>query len=460
MLKVISHYLPTHALQQALFDAGALFAVVLAAIAVNDVHEGLGWLGCIPFAVIFAVSMVVLNAAMGLYRPFYEHSRRQALVRVALSLVVSIPVAYGVFEVLPWAELTSGSLQWSVLILLGGVLLARGVFNQRPAAGMFMPRVLIVGTGRDARQVYRDLTRPLQRSAEVVGFLPVSGMEGVEVDPRLMLPAGSLIDVVRNLRVDEVIVAVRERRGGVLSLRELLDCKLAGIRILDLSSFFERVEGQIRLDSLRVSWLIYGDGFRQGLLRTLVKRCFDLVVGLLLLLVSFPFMIVTAILIVLEDGAPVFYAQERVGLGGRTFRVIKFRSMRRDAEKDGKPRWASSNDDRVTRVGRVIRKLRIDELPQLFNVLSGDMSLVGPRPERPYFVDQLTQQIPFYAVRHCVKPGVTGWAQVRYQYGASVDDAAEKLQYDLYYVKNHTLVLDTLVLFETVRVVLTGEGAH
>lgn len=209
-----------------------------------------------------------------------------------------------------------------------------------------------------------------------------------------------------------------------------------------------------------MSWLIYGDGFRQGLLRTLVKRCFDLVVGLLLLLVSFPFMIVTAILIVLEDGAPVFYAQERVGLGGRTFRVIKFRSMRRDAEKDGKPRWASSNDDRVTRVGRVIRKLRIDELPQLFNVLSGDMSLVGPRPERPYFVDQLTQQIPFYAVRHCVKPGVTGWAQVRYQYGASVDDAAEKLQYDLYYVKNHTLVLDTLVLFETVRVVLTGEGAH
>ena len=275
-----------------------------------------------------------------------------------------------------------------------------------------------------------------------------------------MLPPGNLMDVARKLRVDEVIVAVRERRGGVLSLRELLDCKLAGLRIRDLSSFFECVQGQIRLDSLRASWLIYGDGFRQGWLRTFVKRCFDLVVALLLLLVFMPIMIVTAVLILLEDGAPIFYAQERVGLGGRVFRVVKFRSMRRDAERDGKPRWASANDDRVTRIGKVIRKLRIDELPQLFNVLRGDMSLVGPRPERPFFVEQLTEQIPFYAVRHCVKPGVTGWAQVRYQYGASVDDAAEKLQYDLYYVKNHTLVLDTLVLFETVRVVLTGEGAH
>ena len=190
------------------------------------------------------------------------------------------------------------------------------------------------------------------------------------------------------------------------------------------------------------------------------EALFDLMVGATLLILASPIMLLTALLILLEDGAPIFYAQERVGRGGKAFRVIKFRSMRRDAEKDGKPRWASSNDDRVTRVGRVIRKLRIDELPQLFNVLAGEMSLVGPRPERPYFVDQLTQQIPFYAVRHCVKPGVTGWAQVRYQYGASVDDAAEKLQYDLYYVKNHSLILDTLVLFETVRVVLTGEGAH
>ncbi|TXH88607.1 TIGR03013 family XrtA/PEP-CTERM system glycosyltransferase [Thauera aminoaromatica] len=461
MLKVFSHYLPTHTLQQVLFDALTLFAVVLAAVAVLVTPtSAVDWAICIPSALTFAASMIALNAAMGLYRPVYQRSHRQTFARVALSLTVSVPVAYLVFGLLPWSEIAPHSLQLSVLLLLCSLLLVRGLVNQRQASALFVPRVLIVGTGRDARMVQQDLVRPLQRSVEVVGFLPVGGNERVEVEQHAVLPPGSLLEVVRNLRVDEVIVAVRERRGGVLSLRELLDCKLLGTRILDLSTFFERVQGQVRLDSLRASWLIYGDGFRQGWTRTFVKRCFDLVVGTALLLAAMPIMVLTALLILLEDGAPIFYSQERVGRGGKPFRVIKFRSMRRDAEKDGKPRWATSNDDRVTRVGRFIRKLRIDELPQLFNVLKGDMSLVGPRPERPYFVDQLTQQIPFYAVRHCVKPGVTGWAQVRYQYGASVDDAAEKLQYDLYYVKNHSLILDTLVLFETVRVVLTGEGAH
>lgn len=460
MLKIFSHYLPTHTLHQVLFDAALLFIVVLGAVAFQAAPGALDWAAWVPAALVFAASMIGLNAAMGLYRPVYQRCRRQAFARVALSLVVSLPVAYVTFGLMPWPEIAPHPMQVSILVLLCSLLMLRVVVNQRQAAGFFVPRVLIVGTGRDALAVYRDLTRPLQRSVDVVGFLPVGGQERVEVEPRQVLPPGSLLDVAGKLRVDEVIVAVRERRGGVLSLRELLDCKLGGIRILDLSTFFERSLGQIRLDSLRASWLIYGDGFRQGWARTFIKRVFDLVVGSLLLILALPVMIITAILILLEDGAPVFYGQERVGLGGKPFRVIKFRSMRRDAERDGKPRWASSNDDRVTRVGRVIRKLRIDELPQLFNVLVGDMSLVGPRPERPYFVDQLTQQIPFYAVRHCVKPGVTGWAQVRYQYGASVDDSAEKLQYDLYYVKNHTLILDTLVLFETVRVVLTGEGAH
>jgi sugar transferase (PEP-CTERM system associated) len=460
MLKVFSHYLPSHTLQQVIFDAVLLFIVVLAATALQGAPGAANWALSIPSALTFAASMVALNTAMGLYRPVYQRCRRQVFARVLLSLVVSVPVAYVVFGLLPWAAFASHSLQISVVLLLCSMLLMRGLINQRQASSFFSPRVLIIGTGRDAMTVHRDLTRPLQRGADIVGFLPDGGDERVEVDPQQVLPPGNLYEVARNLRVNEVIVAVRERRGGVLPLRELLDCKLAGIRVLDLSSFFERVQGQVRLDSLRASWLIYGDGFRQGWARTFVKRCFDLAVAALLLVLALPIMLITAVLILIEDGAPIFYSQERVGLGGRVFRVIKFRSMRRDAEKDGKPRWASSNDDRVTRVGRVIRKLRIDELPQLFNVLVGDMSLVGPRPERPFFVDQLAREIPFYAVRHCVKPGVTGWAQVRYQYGASIDDAVEKLQYDLYYVKNHTLVLDTLVLFETVRVVLTGEGAH
>jgi len=255
-------------------------------------------------------------------------------------------------------------------------------------------------------------------------------------------------------------VAVTERRGGVLPLRELLDCKLAGVRVLDLASHFEQTLGQIRLDSLYAGWLIFGDGFRQGFWRTTIKRAFDVVCALILLILAAPVMALASLAIILESGMPLFYRQGRVGLNGRLFNVIKFRSMRTDAEKDGKPRWATAGDDRVTRVGRIIRKLRIDELPQLISVLNGDMSLVGPRPERPYFVDQLTREIPFYAVRHSVKPGVTGWAQERYHYGASVEDSAEKLQYDLYYVKNHTLFLDILVLFETIGVVLTAKGAQ
>ena len=262
------------------------------------------------------------------------------------------------------------------------------------------------------------------------------------------------------MNVQEIVVALSERRGGAMPLRELLDCKLSGIQVFDLASHFEKTLGQIRLDSLYAGWLIFGDGFNQGHVRSLVKRISDIIFSTILLVTTLPLMVITTLLIALESGFPVLYRQERVGLNGRLFNVIKFRSMRRDAEPDGKPVWAKSDDDRVTKVGHIIRKLRIDELPQLFSVLKGDMSLVGPRPERPFFVDQLTREIPFYAVRHSVKPGITGWAQVCYHYGATVEDAAEKLQYDLYYVKNHSLALDVVVLLKTVGVVILGKGAH
>ncbi len=465
MLKVFSHFFPLHVLQQVVFDALVLFiAVVLAVVLQLHGTATPDWRLIVPSALLFAIAMILLNGAMGLYRlPAGRVSSRDAVVRVAFSVLVSIPVAYGVFSTLPWNHFASEAMQISVLLLLGLVLLMRGFVNRRRAGSLFAPRVLIIGTGADAAAVEEALSHPVhpQSGLDIVGCYLPAGEDSPEADPRRVLcPSGGLLDLVREHRINEIIVAVRQRRGGVLPIRELLDCKLRGVRVIELSSFFERVLGQVRIDSLKASWLIFGDGFRQGWARTLVKRCFDLLVSAVLIVVALPVMLVTALCILFEDGAPIFYFQERVGLGGRVFRVIKFRSMRRDAERDGKPRWASSDDDRVTRVGAVIRKLRIDELPQLFNVLKGDMSLVGPRPERPYFVDQLAREIPFYSVRHSVKPGVTGWAQVRYQYGSSVDDAIQKLQYDLYYVKNHSLVLDTLVLFETVRVVLTGEGAH
>jgi sugar transferase (PEP-CTERM system associated) len=462
MLKVFSHYFPAHVLQQVIFDALVLFIAVLFAV-VMQIHGGVvDWRLIVPSALLFTIIMILLNSAVGLYRGAGDKgSSRNTALRVLISIVVSIPIAFGVFTVLPWNYFASEAAQLSVVLALGLMLLMRGVVNRHWASSMFAPRVLIIGTGPDAASVERSLSQPGQMGMEVVGFYSPEGEDLLDVDPGRVVGSGSgLLQTVRQLRVKEVIVAVRERRGGVLPIRELLDCKLCGIRIMDLSSFFERVQGKVRVDSLKASWLIYGDGFRQGRARTAVKRCFDLAASLVLLSLTLPVMVVTALLILCEDGAPVFYRQERVGRAGRVFRVMKFRSMRRDAEKDGKPRWATSGDDRTTRVGRVIRKLRIDELPQLWNVLIGDMSLVGPRPERPFFVDQLAREIPFYAVRHSVKPGVTGWAQVRYQYGSSVEDAVQKLQYDLYYVKNHTLMLDTLVLFETVRVVLTGEGAQ
>ncbi|MGR2691049.1 TIGR03013 family XrtA/PEP-CTERM system glycosyltransferase, partial [Pelomicrobium sp. P1] len=318
-----------------------------------------------------------------------------------------------------------------------------------------------LGAGPDALNVERALASLSQPAVEVVGFYPLKdGTQPAVPQGKIVGDASPLPELVRRLNVHEVIVAARERRGGVLPLRQLLDCRLRGVRVTDLPTFFERLNGEVHIESLKASWLIYGDGFRQGIARTLVKRAFDLVAAGLLLVVAAPVMVLAAIAIFLESGRPIVFKQERVGAGGRTFNLLKFRSMRQDAEADGKPRWASEKDDRVTRVGRFIRKTRIDELPQLINVLKGDMSFVGPRPERPYFVAELTEQIPFYGVRHSVKPGITGWAQVRYCYGCSVQDARKKLQFDLYYVKNHSLLLDLVILFETVRVVLLGEGAR
>lgn len=460
MFRIFNHYFPSSAVFQVMVDAIVLFLAIMLAASRMSTTGTQGWETVVPSALVFAVLMVVLSSALGIYS-LRKDSMRDTLARIVLAILFAVPVAWAVFRVLPWGGEQTAALDTTVILLLGGVLFVRGVTSRVRAGSIFSRRILVIGTGREAAAVEHALTHPAHPGLSIVGFFPVPGFDESLVHPSRVLAARrSLLETVRDLGVDEIIVAVRERRGGTLPLAELLDCKLSGIKVLDLSCFFERVRGQVRVDSLRASWLIYGEGFRQGTLRTMVKRVFDVVAASTILLLASPLMLFAVIAIALEDGFPVLYRQERVGQGGRIFHVVKFRSMRRDAEKDGKPRWATANDNRITRIGRLLRKTRIDELPQLFSVLKGDMSLVGPRPERPFFVDQLTNEIPFYGVRHSVKPGLTGWAQVRYQYGASVDDAVQKLQYDLYYVKNHTLFLDLLVLAETVRVVVTGEGAH
>jgi sugar transferase (PEP-CTERM system associated) len=316
-------------------------------------------------------------------------------------------------------------------------------------------RVLLLGSGsRSVRIEELEKDQEGHRKFNLVGCLPLSDSESSVSKTRILKDQGSILSVAKKYRIDEIVVGVRDRRNGGLPADQLLECKLAGIEVLDLPS------GQIQIESLNPSWMIFSDGFRRSAFKDMTKSLFDITASSLLLLLTLPVFLVTALLIWIESGSPILYRQERVGENGRNFKVLKFRSMRKDAERDGVPQWAKKQDERITRVGKVIRSLRIDELPQIFNVFKGDMSFVGPRPERPYFVKDLAARISYYPSRHTVKPGITGWAQIRFPYGATIEDAIQKLQYDLYYVKNHTLFLDLIILFQTAQVVLFGKGAR
>lgn len=460
MIRMFNHWFRWRALAQMLFDFS--FVIVGMIIAMMWVGSGLpiNHKQVFIFAILLGVAMLMINSWLGFYQRFHKRTVMESRGRAVLSLYLAVPVAYGIFTILPLAGVSQEFLQLSAMSAVFGMLVTRVSSSHAPATSILTRRILVFGTGARALAVKRELNKS-DPSAEILGFFPSSNEEEIAVPGQMIISRNqSLTDTAIRMKAEEIVVALTDRRGGAMPLRELLDCKLRGIRVLDLASHFEQTLGQIRLDSLYAGWLIFGDGFSQGNVRTIVKRICDIVCASILILLALPIMAATALAIIVENGFPILYRQERVGLNGRLFNVIKFRSMRRDAEKDGQPIWAKAQDSRVTKVGKIIRTLRIDELPQLFSVLKGDMSLVGPRPERPFFVDQLTKEIPFYAVRHSVKPGVTGWAQVRYHYGATVEDSAEKLQYDLYYVKNHSLFLDILVLFETIGVVLTGKGAH
>ncbi|MBI4997749.1 MAG: TIGR03013 family PEP-CTERM/XrtA system glycosyltransferase [Rhodocyclales bacterium] len=459
MIRVFSHWVQPATIIGVLSD----FAFILLGIGIAFAWVGHGLPVELDVVVIYslalALTMLMLNASLGFYHRVQTHSFSQTRARAVLTLHLSIPIAYGLYLLLPMTTYNKQFLQLAAMGAVFGMLVNRLRAYHMPPPQIMMSRVLIYGCGDKALEVAKIITKS-DRYVEIVGYVPGPAGEKTAVPPEQIINTdGSLAMTARKHDVDEIIIAITERRGGAMPLRELLDCKLYGVRVLDLATHFEQFLGQIRLDSLKASYLIFGSGFRQTFLRNAVKRVFDVVCSLILLVLAAPLMIIAAIAIVVENGFPIFYLQERIGLDSKPFKVIKFRSMRNDAEKDG-PKWATSGDSRVTRVGRIIRKIRVDELPQLISVLKCDMSLVGPRPERQHFIDKLTPVIPFYAVRHSVKPGVTGWAQVRYPYGASIEDSAQKLQYDLYYVKNHTLFLDMVILFETVGVVLSGKGAQ
>ena len=461
MLNLLQKNIPGITLLQLTSDALCAAVAVLLALR----FRGYGYVthplvNEIAPACIFAVTTVCLNGAFGLYRRDRKLAFRQQVARMFFAAAVGAPPAYLI------ASLLSGHGLWdtlgiAIIVAFFCLLFVRNIVLPPLARTLLPHRVLILGTGADARVIEASLASLESPGVTIAGFFKLDKVAEVAVSPkRIVATNESLGKAVADLRVREIIVAVREQRGGVLPLEELLECRLNGIQVTDIARFFEDVHGRVSIASLKPSWLIYGNGFRQGWGRSLIKRTFDIVAAASLLLIMLPVMSVVALLIALETGFPVLYRQERVGQKGKPFTMIKFRSMATGAERNGQAEWAAVNDTRVTRVGRFVRQARLDELPQLINVLRGDMSLVGPRPERPAFVSMLSEQIPFYGVRHSVKPGITGWAQVRYSYGANIEQSMKKLEYDLYYVKNHTVFLDLLILLETVRVVLLGEGAR
>lgn len=464
MIKIFNHYLHRRALLQSATDATLIVGAWVVALTVQAedaifdasvVSVGIGR------GVLMATGILAVNFALGLYERTSKLTVAQIRARAVLSFLFSLAIVGSILWLLPLHS--PQRTEWvlaALLVTIAGMLIVRLLSGEMIPKSYTRQRILILGTGARAHAVGKSLQQN-DPNIELVGYF--SGPH--EKDPQvsesgIIAPGLALPDLIKSHRIDEIIVALSERRGGNMPLRELLECKLNGVRVVDITSHFEQFLGQIRLDAVSTGWLIFGNGFNQGFTRSIVKWIFDIVGASVLLLLATPLMLIAALAIFLESGGPILYRQERVGLNGRNFNVIKFRSMRTDAEKDGKPRWASAGDSRITRVGKLIRKTRIDELPQLFCVLKGDMSLVGPRPERPYFVEQLVAELPYYSMRHSVKPGLTGWAQVRYHYGASIEETAQKLQYDLYYVKNHSWFLDLVILFETVGVVLTGKGAQ
>jgi sugar transferase (PEP-CTERM system associated) len=410
---------------------------------------------------VFATANLLGLLSMGLYRQGVSHGLSSLLLRIVAGLVLGAAALAVLFYLMSSLALPPSELLLAFAISATGLLVTRLIGLRLLDQRAFKRRVLVLGAGRNADLLNGIRLRGGRYPFELVGFVPGEG-ESVKVDKqRVVQPTLPLAQYAQLNLVDDVVIALDDARGG-FPFDELMACKMTGIDVMEIPDFFEREAGALRLDTLRPSKMIFSRGFRQSFYRDVAKRQLDIVTSLGLLLLAWPFMLLTALGILIESRGrgSILFRQIRVGQHGRHFTLLKFRSMVMDAESDGIARWAQEKDPRITPFGRFMRKVRLDELPQLFNVLRGDMSFVGPRPERPIFVRQLTEHLPHYHHRHWVKPGLTGWAQINYPYGASQKDALEKLQYDLYYVKNQSMALDLFTIAQTVEVVLLGRGSR
>ncbi len=412
----------------------------------------------LPQLATFALVTWLSMLAVGVYHSHSYRSLRVAAVRLAVAIALAVMVLALIFFLFPdvalWRSISLYAVILSFLLILATRILFKRIFGSQ----RFRRRILVLGAGNRAARL-RDMAADPHASFTITRFVRATDNEPVVAEAADRCGTVRLVDLAERDEADEVVVAIEERRGA-LPVEDLIAVRLAGIPVTELSTFLEAETGRVDLDSVSPSWLIFSDGFLGAKqLSTIGKRLFDVAVASTLLILASPFMLVAAILVRATSPGPVLYRQIRVGRGGQPFELIKFRSMREDAEKHGAV-WAQENDPRITPVGRILRLTRIDELPQLWCVLRGDMSFVGPRPERPNFVEELARLIPLYNERHVVKPGISGWAQINYPYGASVEEARKKLEYDLYYIKNYSLFLDLFILLQTVRVVLWQHGSR
>ena len=447
-------------------DAAILYAGVIAAMYLrlglagseNELNNKNGWF---KIALASVVCLIILYF-YDLYDYVVMTNRRELLLRLVQALGIAWALLALLFYFVPPLLIGRGVSVISVplvLCLLIGWRISIHSLTGHPEIG---EKILVVGTGQTAIDTAEAVWQRRDAGYRIVGFVSENGAKPMQKLGRSIIlgKAHELESVIVNEKVDRVVIAVRERRGA-FPTEALLKMSLAGeVSIEECTSFFERITGKVHVDMLRPSWLIFAGRRKDSPVKVIFRESIHRILAFIGLILSLPIAVLTALSIKLESRGPIFYKQARVGRNGRIFNVIKFRSMRTDAEADGTPMWAVSNDERVTHVGKVIRKLRIDEIPQFWNILKGEMNFVGPRPERPHFVRQLAEEIPYYEHRHLVAPGLTGWAQIKYPYGASVEDAMQKLQYDLYYIKNQSLALDLVIVFETVKTVLFGKGGR
>ena len=415
----------------------------------------------LPKAAVFTAVVLISLLSLGLYQLSQRLNLKDAIAHVLAAFAVAGVALLALWLLLPDLAMSLDIGTTAAALSLVVLLALRFVYLRHVDKNLFRRRSLIYGSVEPIRALSRLRRRADRRGFQIVGLVLAGGKPVHSDDYYVTVHDRPLTEIVEQCHADEIVVAMDQRRG-VLPVQELLAARLNGVEILDVAKFMERECRKIYIDLIHPSWMVFGEGFRNDMLHRATKRVFDVVVASAVLLMVWPLVVATAVAIKLENGikAPVFYRQMRVGEHGVPFKMLKFRSMGVDAECNGEARWAEVDDPRITRVGRWIRKWRIDEIPQLYNVIGGYMSVVGPRPERPCFVNELARVIPYYNERHVVKPGITGWAQLRYQYGSSEHDALEKLQYDLYYVKNHSLILDLVILLQTIEVVLWSKGAR